>query len=1675
MEAPHVVLDVSDIKPGGHLGVIYEQPEERVEVLIPFIEAGLKHGERIWLTLDLGLEQISQRLAVSGMNVEACLALGQLVFSPIPLSEYTEEGINNQLREETLRALADGYSGLRVALENKNSPTDFPPRFEEDFTTELNFLADYPCTVLSLYSHAGLNENRLWKLLTRHSAVVTTVNGNAMSELHPVENRPALSAQWYEEVTHIGPDLFVMLDQDLHCIYWDATTAAVTGILAGEALGRPFEELLPQLKDTLIDQAFRKVLTQGEPQSFEFEYQRAGRVYFFEISVYPIGRGISVFADEITARKQSEQTLCENQEQLDRERQRAEDLVREAQKQIEKWNTILDTLAESVVIVDAQGNPVKANLAAVRLLGLDPTRTSLEERTKRIQVRCADGCSATDREGFPSARALQGETIVGGQYRITNAQGREISVIVSAAPLYEEGRVAGAVIVWHDMTEREQFFQQAEQERQRGERLAAEVQHEAEQSKAIFSALTDLVILVDAEGKMIAANPAATHFFGEDPTRADRATLGHKMAVRNLDGQLIGLAEFPSSRALRGEVVKEGRFRVRRPEGSDAIVEISAAPIWEAGKITGAVSIWRDVTEKEQLLQQVEVERQRAEVQAQEARKQAQWLEAVINAMTDVVVIVDAEGQVIRTNPVAREVFGYDPVQADRLTVAQGIHMRHLDGRPLIREELPTYRAQHGRVVQRERYRFTDREGEEQFMTTSASPVYESEQLMGAVAVWRNVTEHEQQLQQIEIECHQAQHEAEQLNLIFSAITDVVIVMDEKGKMIAANPAAVRFFGGDPAQFDRETLGKKVKVSHLDGRPMRIEEYPASRCLKSGEPVLNEPYRIHNAEGQMLTLNFSAVPLRSGDRITGAVSVWHDITEREQLLQQVESERERAEVLALETRKQAQWLEAVINAITDVVVIVDTQGRIVQVNPAASEFFGIDFTTVDRDTLARQMQVRHLDGRPLIKGEFPSTRALNDEVVQKEHYHLTLATGEERIMTISAAPVCEGEQIIGAVMVSRDVTEQEQLIQQLDHARQISRQQADKWNAVFNSMTDAVLLYDVTGRLVSVNPEATRLYGTEDLISYSRERFIRDSRFRYPDGRLLERMEEAPSSRALQGKTVAHERFVFTNVQGKDVTVMISASPLYEDDQVIGAVAVWHDVTEREQLLQQLKEEHLRAETRAEESQQQARWLTAVLDSVIDMILIVDANGQIVHSNPAAIEFFGFDPALVDRKDLARIKKFSHLDGRPVRPEELPLSRTLKGEALQTETYRVTHEGGRGSYLSISTSAIRREGKIIGAVTAWRDVTEQEQLLQEVEQNRRLLQTLIDTIPLPVIFADSQRIVRVANSPAQQIWQHPLIGESWDTLIGALEYWDPETGGKIPPETGPLSRALRGETIQDFEVLLVQKNGNRSPILCHAAPVVMGGQVVGAILVGQDLTRLKEADRIKDQFMAMVSHDLRSPLATIQGWAMMAQESVNDPAIIQKATELILKSVQTQQRLINDLLDSAALMAGSLRVSPEVQKLQPIVELVCQGAQATGAEKGITLQWELSSEPLWAAVDSVRLQQILGNLIANAYKFTSKGGQVEIRLEREADQAVLTVQDTGRGISPDHLPHIFERFYSQAGAQPPSSRSLGLGLAIVKALVELQSGTVSAWSEGEQRGSTFTVRFPLAEDSRAVR
>ncbi len=391
-----------------------------------------------------------------------------------------------------------------------------------------------------------------------------------------------------------------------------------------------------------------------------------------------------------------------------------------------------------------------------------------------------------------------------------------------------------------------------------------------------------------------------------------------------------------------------------------------------------------------------------------------------------------------------------------------------------------------------------------------------------------------------------------------------------------------------------------------------------------------------------------------------------------------------------------------------------------------------------------------------------------------------------------------------------------------------------------------------------------------------------------------------------------------------------------------------------------------------------------------------------------------------------------------------------------------------------------------GLTVYLRDITERKRS----EVTNQLLASIVESSEDAIISKNLDGIIISWNKGAEHIFGYTAeeaIGQPITILIPPERFND---------EPAILQRIRSGKRVDHYETLRRRKDGGLIDVSLSVSPIKNGsGEIVGASKIARDISESKRADRerarlleseraarteaeaanrVKDEFLATLSHELRNPLNVILGYAevLLRSEEAEHSPFVKRAGEILKRNAVAQSQLIRDLLDLSRLHTGKLSLNREILSLTTTIGNAVETVRAESAAKGIDLRVELPEDVLFIDADPLRIEQVVWNLLNNAVKFTPSGGTVTVRLRADDQQAALDVEDTGQGIDPSFLPHVFEMFRQADATKSRRHGGLGIGLALVQQLVQLHDGAIEVFSEGPGTGARFTVSLPLLTDTR---
>ena len=530
-------------------------------------------------------------------------------------------------------------------------------------------------------------------------------------------------------------------------------------------------------------------------------------------------------------------------------------------------------------------------------------------------------------------------------------------------------------------------------------------------------------------------------------------------------------------------------------------------------------------------------------------------------------------------------------------------------------------------------------------------------------------------------------------------------------------------------------------------------------------------------------------------------------------------------------------------------------------------------------------------------------------------------------------------------------------------------------------------------------------------------------------------------------------------------------------------------------------------------------YLAAIVDSAEDAIISKDLDGIIQSCNAAAERLFGYT---TDELVGQPVRILIPADRQSEEDEILAHLRV--GRSVEHfETVRVAKDG-RFVDVALTISPVRDEsGAIIGASKVARDITALKQAeaerLRLLEENAKVTETLNDVGAIVASDLDRDKVVQAVTDAATELttaafgaFFYNVVGESGEAYtLYTISGVPREAFSKfpMPRNTEVFGPTFKGTgVVRSADITQDPRYGHNAPhygmprghlpVRSYLAVPVKGrgGDVIGGLFFGHpDVGRftdqherlavgiaswasvalenarlyasVQEASQIKDDFLASLSHELRTPLNAILGYARLLRSGIVAPDKRDKAIETLERNATSLTQIVEDVLDISRIVSGKIRLNVQPVDFPDVVRSAIDAITPAADAKGVRIEMVLDPEATPISGDPERLQQVIWNLLSNAVKFTHKGGKVQVRLERVNSYVEVAVSDTGIGIAPEFLPHVFERFRQADAGIARERGGLGLGLAIARQLTEMHGGTIEGSSGGVNQGATFSVRIPV--------
>ncbi len=925
----------------------------------------------------------------------------------------------------------------------------------------------------------------------------------------------------------------------------------------------------------------------------------------------------------------------------------------------------------------------------------------------------------------------------------------------------------------------------------------------------------------------------------------------------------------------------------------------------------------------------------------------------------------------------------------------------------------------------------------------------------------------------------------EQFSHFANLFPDAALLVAKDGSVLAAN-RAVRTIGFSP----RDLSGRSL-YEITDAPAEAVREY-LRLCARNQEPIPGSlnfladdgrevscrcyGSRSPGAEGQETQLLLRLTPKEVSPSQFAILN---------QKIKELSEEIHRRRLAEERQREQSELLKVTLTSIGDAVITTDARGQVMFLNPVAEALTAWSLGEAQGRPLEDIFRIVNEHTRQRV--ENPVTKVLREGYIVGLANHTILIgkDGKEWPIDDSAAPIRSAQgEIEGVVLVFRDVTEQKA-------SQQVVREQAEVLTGILAASVDHIYVVGRDGRYRCVSAGGARLLGFEPDQMVGKH--WRDLEL---PAEIMTRFD-AQRDHVLQSGVPTVEEVDIRSPAGEEQFFEYVLAPITAKDATAEAVVmVSRDITDRRKTEEQRRENEGRLRL-ALEAGQMGTWDWDVRTNVVRWSSQLEAiHGLRPGTFPGTFDAYQQDMHPEDRAGVLA-----------------SIERAIRTGQEHRIEYRLVVPDGSIRWIEARGTVFRDQAQqplhMIGVCMEITQRKRIEQDLRFVAEASHSLATLVDyestlqriaALAVPhfadwcsIDLPDDDSVLRqlaVAHVDPSKVRLAQQVRERWppspELCQGIYEVF--RTGKSLLIQEIP-EEMLR-QSVQDDEHFEMLRSLGLKSYMC--VPIAVRENTIGVLTfiaaesgrrygaadlaLAEDLARraaiasenarlyakLREEGRKKDEFLAMLAHELRNPLAPIR--------SGLDLLGIMGADSEILQTMQLQiehlVRLVDDLLDVSRIMRGKVELRREPTEVSSVIARAIDAVQPLVDKNGQQLSVIVPEEPIWFDADAVRMAQVIGNLLNNASKYTESCGQIELRVEQQDEHVLIRVRDTGIGISPDILPHVFDLFTQDQRAIDRSQGGLGIGLTVVKSLVELHGGTVSLRSDGVGKGSEFTVRLP---------
>lgn len=935
-----------------------------------------------------------------------------------------------------------------------------------------------------------------------------------------------------------------------------------------------------------------------------------------------------------------------------------------------------------------------------------------------------------------------------------------------------------------------------------------------------------------------------------------------------------------------------------------------------------------------------------------------------------------------------------------------------------------------------------------------------------------------------------------------SSTPDLVYVFDLEHRFTFANEALLAMWG---RTWD-EAIGKTCLELGYEPWHAAMHDREIEQVVRSRQPIKGEVPFTGSSGRRIYEYIFVPVIGENG-QVEAVAGTTRDVTERRS-----------AETLV---RQNEERFRSLMEQAPFSVQLFAPDGRTTAVNRAWEELWGLTLEQLRDYNVLEDPQLEAKGVLPFIRRGFAGEATLVPAIQYNPNETLgdiTRYADPARWLSAVIYPLKDDDgQVREVVLIHQDITARHRAEEALQQAHRELETRVEQrtaelvranefMKALLENVQTGIVACDADGGLNLFNTVTREMHGIPEEAIASEHWGKRYDLYR-PDGKTPLTKEEIPLYRALLGERVQDVEMVVAPQGSPPRTVSASGQAFYDAQGVkLGAVVSMHDITARTQaeaalrkaheelerrvaerteqlslanqalheaarskdeLLSTLRQAVLAQEELADMLREQAGSLAAILSATVDNIYLIDGEGRYRYVSDGGATVLGLRPADMTGKTW-------HELGLPANVmENFDAHRAWVLQAGAPKRAEITYctASGQQLHYEYTIAPVRSdEGKVVAVVVVSRDDTERKQAEEALANSEARFRLLSEVMPQLVWSSHPDGLIDYCN----QRWldytgldADEFKGDGWSVILHPDDRSATLAAWKRSTETGEefnVEQRLRSHS-GEYRWFLTRA----LPLRNEAREVVKWfGTCTDIEAQKRANDSLRDADRRKDEFLATLAHELRNPLAPIRNSLQILKMPRIDAATAQQTREMMERQVHHLVRLVDDLLDVSRVMRGKIELRNEPVELATVVARAVETAHALIESQGHQLVIDMADESLLLNADPVRLTQVIGNLLTNAAKYTEAGGYIWLTARRIGDEAVLRVRDSGIGIAPEMLPHVFELFMQVDHAASRSQGGLGIGLTLVKNLVEMHEGAVEAHSLGLGQGCEFVVRLPLA-------